>query len=144
VLSCSDSRVVPEIIFDQGLGDLFMIRVAGNVAENSTLGSLEYAVHHLEIPIIVVLGHTKCGALTAALAAGAVTGRLAGLMGLLQPAVQASLRSAGDPLENAVFANVRITVDSVKRALQTGGPGSFRVIGAVYDIDTGCVSWMDD
>ncbi len=148
VLACSDSRVVPEIIFDQGLGDLFVIRVAGNVADDSILGSLEYAARHLEIPIILVLGHTKCGALTAAIAARANTGRLEALMDLLRPAVDASRHSAGDALDNAVIANVRITVDSVKRTLQptsrAGEPAGVRIIGAVYDIYTGRVNWMHD
>src|SRR5689334_24966509 len=87
ILSCADSRVPPEIIFDQGLGDLFVVRVAGNVATDTELGSLEYGAEHLHIPLLVVLGHESCGAVTAAVQGGDAEGHIATLVNLLKPAV---------------------------------------------------------
>jgi carbonic anhydrase len=97
ILGCSDSRVPPEIIFDQGLGDLFVVRVAGNVATDTELGSLEYGAEHLHIPLIVVLGHESCGAVTAAVQGGEVEGHITALLSLLKPAVEKSRRDARRP-----------------------------------------------
>jgi carbonic anhydrase len=88
ILSCSDSRVPPELIFDQGLGDLFIIRVAGNVVSDSELGSLEYGAEHLHVPLLVVMGHQHCGAVTAAIAGEGAEGHIAALINLLRPAVE--------------------------------------------------------
>src|SRR5262245_6608491 len=85
ILSCSDSRVPPEIIFDQGLGDLFIIRVAGNVASDTEIASLEYGAEHLHIPLLVVLGHEHCGALTAAVEGGNAPGHIPALIKMLAP-----------------------------------------------------------
>ena len=150
VLACSDSRVVPEILFDQGLGDLFSIRVPGNVVDETVLGSLELGVEHLGVPLVVVLGHTQCGALTVALAAEADDDHRQTLVKLLQPALDASARGDGDPekrLERAVRANVRLAVEELRRSTPTLGPhhrqGALRIVGAVYDIATGLVDWME-
>ena len=112
-MGCADSRVSPEILFDQGVGDLFVIRVAGNVVSNAGVivkGSIEYAVAELGVPLILVLGHTQCGAVKAALqhldAKDALPGAIAGLVDVIKPAVAAAKGKPGDPLDNAIRANV--------------------------------------
>src|SRR5215813_6659283 len=114
ILSCSDSRVPPEIVFDQGLGDLFVVRVAGNVAADTELASLEYGAEHLHIPLLVVLGHQHCGAVTAAVEGGQPEGHLDKLMELLRPAVEKSRDLPGDHVENAVKMNVEIVVAQLR------------------------------
>ena len=148
ILSCSDSRVPPELVFDQGLGDLFVVRVAGNVAADTELASLEYGAEHLHVPLLVVLGHRKCGAVTAAVEGGRAEGHLGALMGLLRPAVEQTRGLAGDPVENVVKANV----ETVVRQLRASTPvlaklvskGKLKVVGAVYALDTGEVVWLPD
>lgn len=88
ILSCSDSRVPPEIIFDQGIGDLFIIRVAGNIISNEVLGSIEYAVEHLDVGLVVVLGHERCGVVSAAVAGGEVHKHISSLVEAILPAVK--------------------------------------------------------
>jgi carbonic anhydrase len=148
ILSCSDSRVPPEIIFDQGLGDLFIVRVAGNVASDTELGSLEYGAEDLHIPLLVVLGHQHCGAVTAAVQGGEAEGHIHALVNLLRPAVEKSRGLPGDAVENAVKANVEMVV----KQLRTSTPilaalvsqRKLRVVGAVYSLDTGKVTWLPD
>jgi len=146
VLACADSRVPPEIVFDQGLGDLFVIRVAGNVAGDDEVASLEYAAEHLNVPLIVVLGHQKCGGVTAAVQGGEAPGHLPALMKLLQPAVEKTKGTAGDAVANAVRANVEIVVGQLRAskpilvALVTAG--KMKVVGGVYSLDTGRVDWL--
>src|SRR6059036_1627413 len=95
VLGCSDSRVPPEIVFDQGLGDLFVLRVAGNVINDESLGSIEYAVDHLAVRLIVVLGHQRCGAVKAEkdtiAAKGEAPGHIQSLVTAIKPAVEATV-----------------------------------------------------
>src|SRR5262249_5592987 len=144
IVSCSDSRVGPELVFDQGLGDLFVIRTAGEVLDDPGLGSIEYAVDHLHVPLVVVLGHERCGAVSAALEGGTAPGHIASLVTAIQPAVKASHGEPGDPLDNAVHTNVR----DVVRRLKGAGPilseavhaGALKILGAYYDLDTGVVS----
>src|SRR5512133_139061 len=102
ILGCSDSRVPPEIIFDQGLGDLFVVRVAGNVATDVEVGSLEYGAEHLHIPLLVVLGHEQCGAVTAAIQGAPPEGHISALVNLIEPAAEKSRGLRGDPVANAV------------------------------------------
>ncbi len=143
VLSCADSRVSPEIIFDQGLGDLFVVRVAGNCANDAILGSLEYAVEHLGTQLIVVLGHNRCGAVTAACAGGEAPGHIASLVDALAPAVDNISASEAGRVDLVAQENVRMTV----KRLQSCGPiletfvrqGKLEVTGAFYDLDTGAV-----
>jgi carbonic anhydrase len=149
VLACADSRVPPEIVFDQGLGDLFDVRVAGNVATDAELGSLEYAAEHLALPLIVVLGHQKCGAVTATAEAGATPpGHLPALVNLIRPAVQAAASMTGDKIDNAVRVNVQNTVRQLRAAKPTlaglCARGQLKVVGAVYALDTGKVDWLPD
>jgi carbonic anhydrase len=148
ILSCSDSRVPPEIVFDQGLGDLFIIRVAGNVATDTEIGSLEYGAEHLHIPLIVVLGHQSCGAVTAAVQGDPPEGHIAALVNLIKPAVEKSRGMSGDPVANAV----RINVEMVVRQLRTSTPilselvahGKLKIVGGVYSLETGSVTWLPE
>ena len=148
ILTCADSRVPPEIIFDQGLGDLFDVRVAGNVAADAEVASLEYAAEHLDVPLIVVMGHQKCGAVSAAAEAGTPPGHLPTLVDLIKPAVTAATKLPGDRIENAVRINVENTVRQLRaeKPILEGlcAKGHLRVVGAVYSLDTGKVAWLPD
>ena len=148
ILSCSDSRVPPELIFDEGLGDLFIVRVAGNVAADAELGSLEYGAEHLHIPLLVVLGHQHCGAVTAAVKGGKAEGHISALVNLLRPAVEKSRRLPGDAVENAVKVNVEMIVKKLRTSTpilaELVAQGKLRVVGAVYSLDTGKVTWLPD
>ncbi len=143
ILSCADSRVVPEIAFDQGIGDLFVVRVAGNIAITEDIASEEYAVGVLKAPLLVVLGHERCGAVAAALKGGELPGVIESLVFAIQPAIKASEGEAGDRLTNAVKANVRLQVQRLQKssviasALQQG---KLKIVGAYYDLDTGAIS----
>jgi carbonic anhydrase len=147
VLACADSRVSPEIVFDQGLGDLFVVRVAGNVANEHILGSLEYAVEHLGTQLIVVLGHNRCGAVGAACAGGEAPGHIGSLVDALAPAVAKIRASEAGRADLVAKENVRMTVKS----LQSCGPilaelvrqGKLEVAGAFYDLDTGAVEIVE-
>nr|AUN37518.1 carbonic anhydrase [uncultured bacterium] len=146
ILGCADSRVSPEVVFDQGLGDLFVIRVAGNVVEDSGLGSIEYAVAHLHTPLLVVLGHERCGVMKAALEGGAASGHVQTLVTAVSSAVTSTKGQPGDALDNAVRANVQRVV----KQLQAAGPilneavksGKLKIVGARYDLDTGVVEFL--
>ena len=151
-LSCSDSRVVPELIFDQGPGDLFVTRVGGNILTPALLASLEFSVAFLGVRLIVVMGHSGCGALSAVvrmLEAGEVPpGHIAELVREIEPAVQrAREESQGDLLENVCAENVRQQVARLKAApLIVGdvqGQEAMEIIGATYDLATGKVSVLD-
>ena len=148
ILSCADSRVPPEIIFDQGLGDLFVVRVAGNVATNTELGSLEYGAEHLHIPLLVVLGHEGCGAVTAAVEGGPPEGHIAVLVNLIKPAVVKSRALPGDPVANAVRTNVEMVVRQLRSSTpilsELVAQGKLRIVGAVYSLDTGKVNWLPE
>jgi carbonic anhydrase len=146
ILSCADSRVAPEIVFDQGLGDLFDVRVAGNIAADAELASLEYAAEHLSCPLIVVMGHQRCGAVSAAVEGGEAPGHLPMLLAAIKPAVLKAATLPGDRIDNAV----RINVENVVRQLRESTPvltklaveGHIRIVGAVYSLDTGKVDWL--
>ena len=143
VLSCADSRVPPEVIFDQGLGDLFTVRVAGNVATDDVIASLEYAVAHLGPKLIVVLGHERCGAVDATLKGGAPEGHLAVLLDRIKPAAEAAKSHGDDALDYAVRANVQNVVDQLSKTApilaEKVKEGSVKIVGARYDLDTGKV-----
>lgn len=142
ILSCADSRVAPELLFDQGLGDLFIVRVAGNVLNDENLGSIEYAVEHLGSRLIVVLGHERCGAVAAAVQGGKPEGHVGKLVEDLQPAVAAAKGKPGDAAENSMQANV-VRMVSLLTDDETLGPaikeGKVKVAGARYDLDNGRV-----
>ena len=151
IVSCADSRVAPEILFDVGVGDIFVVRVAGNVVDGAGVivkGSIEYAVAELNVPLILVLGHSGCGAVKAAIKhledRDSLPGAINGLVELIKPAVARSKGMPGDPLENAIRQNVEAGVEK----LQTLEPilasrvkdGKVKVVGGVYDLRTGTVT----
>lgn len=149
ILSCADSRLAPEIAFDQGLGDLFVVRLAGNFVNDDGLASLEFGTQVLGIPLILVLGHTGCGAVAATIQVveeGAeLPGRLSGLAEALRPGIETALATQPvDPLAAATIENVRHNVTK----LETAEPivsalvaeGRVKVVGGIYDIGTGEVT----
>src|SRR5213080_4807306 len=149
IVSCSDSRVPPEIVFDQGLGDLFVIRVAGNVIDDHSLGSIEYAVDHLAVRLVVVLGHQRCGAVKAAketiAAKTEAPAHIQSLVTAIQPAVEETTK--GD-----LNATIEANVTNITQALRSSTPilkpkvdsGELKVVGAYYSLDTGTVAFMDE
>jgi carbonic anhydrase len=151
VLSCVDSRVPPEIVFDQGLGDLFVARTAGQVLDHAVLGSIQYGVAELKIPLLVVLGHEKCGAVKATLEAvekhSAPMGNdIDALVTAIKPAVhEAEEAKATDLLDAAVRHNVEnIVADlGIKPVLLPAvAAGTLKIVGARYDLDTGEVEFL--
>jgi len=145
VLSCSDSRLPPELVFDQGLGDLFVIRVAGNITDAAVIGSIEYAVEHLKTPLIVVLGHEKCGAVTAAMSGGAGShDHIQALVDAIAPVVTEAKKDPKDPLDAAVRLNVKKVVGELASSEPTLAhevkAGHLRIVGAYYSLDTGAVT----
>lgn len=144
IVACADSRTSPEIVFDQSIGDLFVVRTAGNLAGEHALGSIEYAVVHLGVRLVVVLGHERCGAVTAALAGPAGHGSLGSLVRDIQPAVEAIRSAEGDSLVNAVAKNAELVAAKIRREAEFGEMrGKVRVVAAVYDLDTGKIEWLD-
>jgi carbonic anhydrase len=143
IVGCSDSRIPPEIIFDQGIGDLFVIRVAGNVVDEIALGSIEYAVEHLGARLIVVLGHSKCGAVTATVQGGEAHGHIGAIVKAILPAVDKVRDRTGDLTDNSIRANVQLVVQTIEASTPLLAPlaegGSIRVTGAYYDIESGKV-----
>ena len=143
VLSCSDSRVPPELVFDQGLGDLFIIRVAGNVVSNEVLGSIEYAAEHFGSPLVMVLGHERCGAVDATVQGGEAPGHIGSLVDAIKPAVEKVKGKPGDLLDNAVRANIELVADQLANSKPILSEfvhnGKLKVVGARYDLDTGVV-----
>ena len=149
ILSCSDSRVPPETVFDEGLGDLFIVRVAGNVLNDEGLGSIEYGVDVLGARLIVVLGHQSCGAVDAAMktvaAKGKAPGHIQSLVTAIKPAVETTAKGDLD-------ATIKANVDHVVQALRSSTPilkakvdsGEIRVVGAYYSLDTGSVTFLDE
>ena len=143
ILSCADSRVAPEIIFDQGLGDLFVVRVAGNIATIEDVGSEEYAVAILGTPLIMVLGHARCGAVTAAVENEELPGVIESLVLAIAPAVNLAKAEPGDLLTNSIKTNVRLQVARMKGSTviaQAIDAGKLKIVGAYYDLDTGAIS----
>jgi carbonic anhydrase len=146
VLGCADSRVPPELIFDQGLGDLFVVRVAGNVVDETVLGSLEFAVNRLEVPLVLVLGHEGCGAVTAALGDAPPPGALGALVRRVNPALQhAELPPDGAERVNAAArANARHVAQALSEALPgVTGAARTRVLPAFYRLEDGAVELLE-
>jgi carbonic anhydrase len=143
ILGCADSRVPTEIVFDQGLGDLFVVRVAGNVATPEEIGSLEYGTLVLGAKVILVLGHERCGAVKAALEDHPVPGKIGSVLDIIKPAVVASKGESGDPLKNAVIANINNQIATLKTSPVVTDlikAGKLKIIGGYYDLDTGIVT----
>jgi carbonic anhydrase len=146
ILSCADSRVPPELVFDQGLGDLFTVRVAGNVVDDAITGSLEYAAEHLHVPVIIVLGHSNCGAVKATIDGGEPYTHIESLVQAIRPAVEQASHEKGLLIDNAVRDNVRFAVKQLRESgpilSKLIGEGKLHVVGAVYHMDTGAVEYL--
>lgn len=148
ILSCADSRVAPELVFDQGSGDLFVLRVAGNTVNTDGLASIEYGVSVLAVPLIMVLGHSSCGAVGAAIKVvkenAVLPGHLPQLIDSIRPAVETVLAdNSSDPLADATVENVRHSVETLKYSsaivAEAAAAGQIEIVGGVYDIATGKV-----
>lgn len=144
ILSCSDSRVPPEIIFDQGIGDLFVIRLAGNVINDEALASIEYAVEHLGVAYIMVLGHERCGAVNATVKGGPNHhGHIESLIKAIKPAVEEARELQGDLLDNSVRSNIAMVVQQLSKSepvlKELVKKEKLRIVGARYDLDDGKV-----
>jgi carbonic anhydrase len=150
VLSCSDSRIVPEFIFDQGMGDLFIVRTAGEVLDDIVLASMEYGVEHLGTPLVIVLGHTNCGAVNATVSKAHVHGHLPLLVEKIHPAVMAC--NEGDSASKDDYINEVIrenTLEIVENIVELSEPikamvdaGKALAIGAMYIMETGEVKFL--
>ncbi|MFA6401961.1 MAG: carbonic anhydrase [Salinivirgaceae bacterium] len=148
IVTCSDSRVPPELIFDQGLGDLFVIRVAGNVIDSIEMGSIQYAVEHLESPLVVVLGHENCGAVKATIAGGEIPGSIPSISCRILPSVLKA-KSVSDNEDNladrVTDANVEAAVEILEKdplLEHLIESGKIKVIGAKYLLETGTVTYF--
>ncbi len=147
IISCSDSRVPPEIIFDQTLGALFVVRVAGNVIDEFAIGSIEYGVDILGAKLVLVLGHSNCGAVNAALKGMKFDNHIQSVLTAIQPAIEATKGESGNILEKTIKANVRI----VEQKLRSSRPvldkllkdGTLRILGGYYDLESGKVEFLD-
>lgn len=147
VLTCSDSRVGPETIFDQRIGDLFVVRVAGNIADSAGMGSMEYAIDHFHSPLLLVMGHAKCGAVSATLSVlesnGKAPGHIATLVDAIEPAARSVLGKPGDTLDNAIRANIAHVMATLKRESsiieKATSSGALQVVGAHYSLADGNV-----
>jgi carbonic anhydrase len=146
ILSCADSRVPPEVIFDEGLGDLFVVRVAGNITDDAVIGSLEYAVEHLGTPAILVMGHEKCGAVQAAIGGGEPKTHIQALADAITPAVADAKKQKGDLVSNSVKANVQLVVNQLSASkpilAEAVAKRKIKVVGGVYDLETGVVKLL--
>jgi carbonic anhydrase len=143
VLTCADSRVAPELFFDQGLGDLFVLRNAGNVVDDHVLGSIEYAVEHLHAGLVIVVGHSKCGAVAATVGGGNVPGHILSIVESIEPAYESVADQPGDTVENTVRANALRAARQISRAKPILSAaveaGHLKVVAARYDLATGQV-----
>ncbi|MDX2211683.1 MAG: carbonic anhydrase [Oculatellaceae cyanobacterium bins.114] len=140
ILGCADSRVPPEIIFDQGLGDLFVIRVAGNILDDAILGSIEYAVAELGTALVLVLGHERCGAVAATVNHAQILGHISTLLSAIQPAIDRAKTEPGDLLDNAVRANIELVVEQLKSSMPVAElvqHNRLKVVGAQYNLNCG-------
>ena len=147
VITCSDSRVPAELIFDSSLGDIFVIRTAGNVVSDFEIGSVEYGAEHLGSPLILVLGHTNCGAVTAATEGGEAGGKIQAIVDEIEPSVQkAKDAGAEDVLSKAIEYNVMNSIDKINSSeiiKEFTEEGKVEVVGGIYDINTGTITIIE-
>jgi len=149
ILSCIDSRVPVEIVFDQGIGDIFSARVAGNISNEDILGSIEYACKVAGSKVVMVLGHSSCGAVTAA-CNGVELGNITALLSKIKPAVEKVTGGSGDTstetVEKVVVANVELTIDKIRAdspiLAEMEEAGEISIVGAVYSVQDGTVSYI--
>ncbi|MCC7373135.1 MAG: carbonic anhydrase [Verrucomicrobiales bacterium] len=151
VLSCADSRVPVELVFDRGVGEIFTVRVAGNVADTDEIATMEYGVGHLRTPLIVVLGHSQCGAVTAVVKGAEMHGLLPQLVDNIVPAADRAKTIGGDEhtvIANAVKENVWQSMADVLRrssVIRTEvQSGAVRMLGAIYDLESGKIQWLGE
>lgn len=148
IVTCSDSRVPPEIIFDQALGDLFVIRTAGNVVDPIAVGSVEYAVEHLGSPLLLVMGHEKCGAVQATVDGGEAPGSIAAIVAKIAPSAQkarAAGASGSDLYEKCCLENIKSTIEEIKQShiiKHFIKDGLLTIAGAKYHLSSGAVEFI--
>ena len=153
ILSCIDSRTSAELIFDQGLGDIFSIRIAGNILNEDILGSMEFACKIAGSKLIVVLGHTKCGAIEYA-CNDIVLGNITNLLNKIKPAIQLETETKAERngnnrvfMNNVITNNVHLTVKKIKEQstllAELEASGEIKIIGGLYDLDTGLVTFFE-
>ena len=154
ILSCIDSRTSAELIFDQGLGDIFRCRIAGNILNSDIVGSMEFACKISGSKIIVILGHTKCGAIRGA-CANVELGNLTGLLAKIKPAIEAEVATLDDKtsvgpafVENVTYQNIRLTLKQIPEQspilAQMVQDGQIILVGAIYNVETGAVNFFED
>jgi carbonic anhydrase len=142
ILGCADSRVPVEVVFDRGLGDLFVIRNAGNIVTDTAGGSVEYGAFVLGTKVILVLGHSRCGAIRGAIKNIPLPGQINSILNLVKPAVDSTVDLPGDRVTNAVIANIRNQIDLLKSSKVLSeliAMGELKIVGGFYDLDTGVV-----
>ncbi len=148
VLTCSDSRVAPELLFDQSLGDIFVVRTAGNVLDKASMGSIEYAAEHLHAPLIMVVGHEKCGAVTAATKDEPAGGNIQYVVNEIKPAVAKARKLGGDLVAKSIDENVKLVVENMPGRSQILTDlireNKIKIVGASYSISTGKVEVISD
>jgi len=153
ILSCSDSRVPLEYIFDAGIGELFVIRVAGNVVDTDEAGSIEYGIGHLHTPLLVVLGHSHCGAVTAVAKGAEVHGNIPKLVDNIAPAVQRAKASHGTEvndvlinkaIEENVWQSIEDLLSISAETIELIHEGKLQVVGAIYDLEKGSIQWLGE
>jgi carbonic anhydrase len=146
ILGCGDSRVVPELIFDQGVGDLFVLRIAGNIADDAVIASIEYAVEHLGTRLVVILGHEKCGAVTAAVNHETSAGKINSILSYIEPSIKLMMSEPGDLVANVIKFHAKRMVETI----QMSGPilahecqtGNLKILAAYYNLTTGRVDFL--
>lgn len=147
IVACSDSRVPPEIVFDQSLGDLFIVRVAGNIVDDFAIGSIEYGVDILGAQLVLVLGHSNCGAVDAALKGMKFDNHIQEVLNAIQPAIAVTKGQSGDLLEKTIKANVKIVEEKLKNSKPVLAKllekGTLRILGAYYDLESGKVEFLE-
>jgi carbonic anhydrase len=153
ILTCSDSRVPPELIFDKGLGDLFVIRVAGNISDDAVIASIEYAVEHLHTSLVVVMGHKGCGAINAAVAdlqnpENEINDHIRTLTDKIELAITTVNLQDSDITQKALLSNIIFTTNSLRQTrpvlYEAVKHENLKIVGAVYDLASGKVSWLEN
>jgi len=139
IVTCSDSRVGPEIVFDQTLGDLFVVRCAGELVDDYGLGSIEYGIEHLGVALVVVMGHESCGAVKAATESPDAPGYIGALVRAIRPAVEAAHHAGDDTLDGAVKENTRMVTEKVRKDVEKG---EVKVVAAHFNLHTGAVEFL--
>ena len=144
VVTCSDSRTSPELIFGKNLGRLFVVRSAGNVVDEIGLGSIEYAIENLGVRLVIVLGHSQCGAVKAAMSGARFPAHISSIVKMIRPAVNQAKTEQGDLLANSIRDNAKNVASRIRhdRSIPKEITG-LKVVPAVYDLESGKISWLD-